>query len=124
TSAMVLKLPLGFAPRQMLLEGRHHFGILNVPDSRLVRVGWLLGPHGNIGPELPQTPVGIALACLLQKPKQLFSRGGHGNLSLTVGYLLTSQPGSESITSTATVCPGSNLATRVARVTPLFRTNS
>src|SRR5438309_3271909 len=41
----------------------------------------------------------------------------------TVGYWLTFHFGRWSITSTRTVCPGSNLATRVARVTPLLGQN-
>src|SRR5436853_355834 len=71
--------------------------------SRLFAV-WIDGPH--------------RLVFQRRAPRRITEY--HGKRSPTVGLLLKSHWGRISITSTRTVCPGNNFATRVARVTPLL----
>src|SRR5207253_6427598 len=93
---------------EMALQGRQHLIILDVPDTGIMRFGRLTRPPGDVRHELTQSPLGITLAHLGEKAQHFLAIGGHGNLSFTVGYLLTFHFGKWSITSTRTVWPGRN----------------
>src|SRR5229473_387749 len=108
----------------MTFQGCQQLVILDVPEARIMGFGRLTSPPGDVRHQLTQSPLRIALAHLGEQTQHFLANGGHGSLSFTVGYLLTFHFGRWSITSTRTVCPGRNLATRVARVTPLLITSS
>src|SRR5262249_47433904 len=101
---------------EVTLRGREQFVVLHVPD-RLGRRS--SRDAGQVDDELAEPDVRAVFDQLGERPKDFpLELGiGHGSVSPIVGRWPT---GCERvrITSTRIVAPGSNLATRVARVTP------
>src|SRR5439155_4337840 len=93
---------------------RCQFVVFRIPDRFDLGA---VSEGGEVSHELAKSQLGRFLTQLTQEPEQLATCGCHGSLSPTVGRCPTGVVRS-SITSTRTSWPGSNLATRLARVTP------
>src|SRR6266851_2272997 len=71
----------GLTPLQMPPQRREEFVIFHVPHAGIVRLCWLLGPHGDVCYHLAKPPFRVAAAHFFEQPDDILTCGGHGSLS-------------------------------------------